>query len=767
MKGFIIPGGAVGLALVSASLVVNAALSYHHCDQLAHTERRVASSYQARAELDAVLALLAEAEAAQRDFVVTGDPRELGPYEDALSRLGSRVVALKEAADPRRAARLDALEANVGSWLGELGRGVEARRDQGFEGARLVVRSDQGQARKEAVRALVAEMAGEEDDVLRRRLAESEADYQMAVVTTLVAAVLGLGLVGLAYSLYRREAAVRGRGEEALRRRSAQLQKLAEIAARVNAAGDMDSVLRTVTAEARALLGAHQAMTRFTPERGGGQGLAVVSHSGKHAEGPYDGGCPDGSADSARVCEENRSMRLTRAELTARPGGAGPRPPQGWLAAPLIGPDGRNRGLVQLADRREGDFTADDEAILVQLAQMASVAVENARLYEALREAGRRKDEFLATLAHELRNPLAPIRTSLQILRVAGDRAEAVEKVCDVMERQVQQMVRLVDDLLDLSRITRGTVALRKEPAELAAVVAGALETTRPQIEATGHALTVELPPEPVWLEADATRLAQVLANLLNNAAKYTEKGGRIALTAQVRPRDGIGPDEVVVRVTDSGVGIPAELLPRVFDMFTQADRTLDRSQGGLGIGLTLVRTLVELHGGTVEAHSDGPGKGSEFVVRLPLGPDWRSRPPGAAPPTPEARPVPRRRGRLLLVDDNRDGAESLGSLLRMMGYEVRLEYDGPSGLQAARDWKPDVAILDIGLPGLSGYELARRLRQTPEGRDLPLIALTGWGQEEDRRRSQEAGFNAHLVKPVEPEALQALLDSLRPVTPA
>jgi signal transduction histidine kinase len=419
------------------------------------------------------------------------------------------------------------------------------------------------------------------------------------------------------------------------------------------------------------------------------------------------------------------------------------------LAAPFVGRDGRNLGLIQLSDKVDGgDFTPDDEAILVQLAYIASVAIENARLYDGLREADRRKDEFLAMLAHELRNPLAPILNAVQIIQLSSDRA-AREQARTMMERQLTHMVRLVDDLLDLSRITRGKIELRKERVELATVVQSAIETSRPLIEAAGHELTITLPPEPIHLEADLTRLAQVFSNLLNNAVKYTEPGGHIWVTAE---RHG---GEVVVKVGDTGRGMPAEMLPKIFGMFTQVDRSLERSHGGLGIGLTLVKRLVEMHGGSVQAFSEGLGHGSEFTVRLPL--TQEGAPLAVVGPKPETpRKAPPRR--ILVVDDNTDAAESLAQVLRLNGHEVRTAYDGPTALDVARAQAPEVVLLVIGLPGMNGVEVAQRMRQSLGLTDALLVAVTGYGQDEDRRRSQEAGFSAHLVKPVNLDALEKLL---------
>jgi PAS domain S-box-containing protein len=371
------------------------------------------------------------------------------------------------------------------------------------------------------------------------------------------------------------------------------------------------------------------------------------------------------------------------------------------------------------------------------------------RAEEALRDADRRKDEFLAMLAHELRNPLAPIRDGLHILSMPQVDAATAGRVRSMMEQQVRNLTRLVDDLLDVSRITRGKIRLRKETTDLATVVGHAVETVRSLIELQKHELSVSLPDEPVHLEADPTRLEQVLTNLLNNAAKYTEPGGHIRLTAG---REGA---EVVVRVGDNGMGIPDELLPHIFDMFTQADRTLDRSQGGLGIGLTLVRRLVEMHGGSILAHSDGPGKGSEFMVRLPALPRRRPEvpaPPAAAPPKKE--PL-----RVLVVEDEVAVAKMLVMLLRLWGHQVQGVHDGAGALAAVATFHPDVILCDIGLPGKNGYQVARELRQREwQGRPPVLVAVTGYGQEEDQRRAQAAGFDYHLTKPVDPHALEALL---------
>jgi signal transduction histidine kinase len=373
-----------------------------------------------------------------------------------------------------------------------------------------------------------------------------------------------------------------------------------------------------------------------------------------------------------------------------------------------------------------------------------------ARNITARKEEDRRKNEFLALLAHELRNPLAPLRNGLQIMRLAGNDRQAVEQARSMMERQLHHLVRLVDDLLDVSRISRGKLQLRKERITLASVVSHTLEVCEALVEQHDHELLVQVPQEPVYVDADRTRLAQVLCNLLSNAAKYSEQGGPIWLTAE---REG---NEAVIRVKDTGVGIPADMLPRVFDLFWQVDRSLEKSQGGLGVGLTIVKRLVELHGGRVEARSEGHGKGSEFVVRLPVVLSMVQE--NQESPGDEQQPSPAVRRRVLLVDDNVDAAASMALMLEIMGNEVRIAHDGVAGVEAAAEFRPNLILLDIGMPRLNGYEACRRIREQPWGQKAVIVALTGWGQDEDRRRSQEAGFNNHLVKPVEPAALEKLL---------
>lgn len=415
---------------------------------------------------------------------------------------------------------------------------------------------------------------------------------------------------------------------------------------------------------------------------------------------------------------------------------------------------GRTLGILAVAQGVSGrKYTTDDLALARDLASRAALAIDNARLYRDIQDGDRRKNEFLAMLAHELRNPLAPIRNAVQVLRKLDIRDDDLHWANDVISRQVEQMVRLVDDLLDISRITGGKIQLQREPVDVATVVARAVETSRPLIDARRHELQVTLPCEPLIVDADKVRLAQVLANLLNNAAKYTSDEGQIWLSVE------FGGDEVIFRVRDSGIGISKEMLSSIFDLFTQANHSLDRSQGGLGIGLTLVRRLVELHGGSVQALSEGANRGSEFVICLPI---LVERMAADAPTNGERQENSGRTARrVLVVDDNEDSSRSLARLLRMSGHDTRTALDGPSALAELASFTADVVLLDIGLPGMDGFEVARAIRRLPGGTQITLVALTGYGQDDDRRRSREAGFNQHMIKPVDFGALEALIASL------
>ncbi|MFT3922124.1 MAG: PAS domain S-box protein [Myxococcales bacterium] len=430
-----------------------------------------------------------------------------------------------------------------------------------------------------------------------------------------------------------------------------------------------------------------------------------------------------------------------------------------YICAPFLA-RGQVLGSISfLSDGSGRHYNLHDLRAAEDLAARISVALENARLYQAMQESDRRKDEFLATLAHELRNPLAPVRTGLHVLQMPQASPHSCARALQMMDRQLSHMVRLIDDLLDISRVSRGKVALRRERVKLQDVIENAIETSRPAIDAAHHVFAVTTPTEPIWLDADLTRLAQVLSNILTNAAKYTPEAGSITLDARVERGATAGPNEsaewAVVSVSDSGVGLPREMLGQVFEMFAQVNKTLDRAQGGLGIGLALAKRLVEMHGGTIRADSPGVGQGSTFTLRLPMIArhvvDVR---PGEAAPREETG----EQRRILVVDDNQDGAEALALMLELSGHQTELAFDGLRALETARRYVPDVVFLDIGLPQLSGYDVARKIRLDPQLRDAVLVALTGWGSEDDKRRSQDAGFDFHLTKPVDAAAVENVL---------
>ena len=445
------------------------------------------------------------------------------------------------------------------------------------------------------------------------------------------------------------------------------------------------------------------------------------------------------SASPVEVQVRLKDGQLRYFELSAAPWTDGTR-----VFTTAILRDVENRRAAETVLRESERQSRANEKALAELNAALKASTDQLRLMD------RRKNEFLATLAHELRNPLAPLRNGLQLIKIAKDDRELIDRTRHMMDLQLEQMVRLIDDLLDVGRISNDRIALNKQATSLDAVIRQAIETSNPLMLSQQHSLTVELPPNELPLHADAVRLTQVFANLLNNAAKYTPAHGHITVKAEEHEGSAI------VRVIDNGIGIPEELLPQVFDMFMRVDTSLERAQGGLGIGLSLVKRLVEMHEGSVEAVSRGPGRGSEFVVRLPLA---KGRAAVAEVDASETSAVPApERHRILVVDDNQDAAATLALLLGLMGHETRTANDGIEALEVTDEFHPDVALLDIGMPRLNGYDTARRLRQDSWGREMLLVALSGWGQDADRLKSSKAGFDMHLVKPVDVSEIQRLL---------
>ncbi len=623
--------------------------------------------------------------------------------------------------------------------------------------------------------------------------ASGTATFVLATIVLMVAVVLASGryLRGADRRRQRAEAGLRqahgeleGRVEErtaALRRASVaqtaqaeQLRRLAEVSVVINSSRSVDAILETITADARTIIGTHQSVTSLTVNENWAQAITSVSLSEKYAAWRTYDAKPDGSGIYALVCRMNAPIRMTQAELEAHPWWrafgleAGRHPPmRGWLAAPLVGRDGRNLGLVQLSDKHEGEFTASDEAMLVQLAQMASVAIENAQLLEreqAARSeaecANRAKDEFLSVVSHELRTPLTPILIWARLLRQGKLPSDTTGRALETIERSAEAQAKLVEDLLDVSRMITGKLRLDMRQVDLGSVVAAGVETVRPAADAKGIALGLALDPGAGPIAGDPDRLQQVVWNLLSNAVKFTPEGGRVEVALEQTGPYGR------LRVTDTGQGIASAFLPYVFDRFRQADSSSTRAHGGLGIGLALVRHLVELHGGTVEVSSAGPGTGATFTVTLPLAVERTAdghRPPrgGDAGARPDAGAL---RGlRVLVVDDQEDAREALRVILGQAGIAVTVAASSAEALAALERARPDVILSDLGMPNEDGYALIRRIRdRAPEdGGRIPAAAVTAYTGREERARSLAAGFDAHVAKPIDPDGLLAVVADL------
>ncbi len=567
-----------------------------------------------------------------------------------------------------------------------------------------------------------------------------------------------------------RDVTTQKRVDEALRQERRVLELLNATGASIASQLDLEALVQTVTDAATQLSGARYGAFFYNVIDQHGESLLLYALCGAPREAFEKFGVPRNTPLFNQTFHGLSVVRSADITQDPRYGQMAPHhgmpeghlPMRSYLAVPVVSRNGTVIGGLFFGHQEPGVFTERAEQLVVGVAAQAAIAIDNARLYEAaqreiasreraeaaLREADRRKDEFLATLAHELRNPLAPIRQAALISQSAAATDAQKRWSHNVISRQVQHMSLLLDDLLDVSRITRGRLELRTQMTELAAIIDAAVETARPAIDIKRHVLSIDIPKSPVHFAADPLRIAQVLSNLLTNAAKYTDPEGQIRLTA-VRSEDA-----VTISVTDSGIGIPPEATERVFAMFSQVQSNQDRSEGGLGIGLALAKGLVELHGGQIQAKSAGTGQGSEFVVRLPLS-------AGGASKNGESGGIstaPKTSRRVLIADDNRDAADSLGALLEMEGHEVTVVHDGAQALAAFAQTRPEIALLDIGMPGLNGYEVARRVRAGALGRTVTLIAVTGWGQDRDKAQALAAGFNHHFTKPIDPERLSLLL---------
>src|SRR4051812_18665475 len=557
--------------------------------------------------------------------------------------------------------------------------------------------------------------------------------------------------------------------QAALRQESRLLEILNQTGQSIASQLDIEKLLQTVTDAATSLTNARFGAFFYNRVNEAGQDYLLYTLSGAPREAFEKFGHPRATAVFAPTFRGEGTVLSEDITQDARYGHMPPHhgmppghlPVRSYLAVPVKSRSGEVLGGLFLGHPDTARFQPRDARLVEGVAAQAAIAIDNARLYESaqaklatreraeasLRDSDRRKDEFLATLAHELRNPLAPIRQAVTISQNPAATEAQKNWSHEVITRQVQHMSLLLDDLLDISRITRGTLELRRKRTQLANVIESAIETARPAIDVKRHALGVHLPQQPVTLDVDPLRLSQVLSNLLTNAAKYTDPDGQLRIDAEL-----LG-GEVVIRVIDNGIGIAPEAMPDLFTMFSQVRTVDDRSDGGLGIGLALSRGLIELHGGRLDAHSQGPGTGSEFVVRLPATSQAQAAPVAISAPEESAL----KRRRVLIADDNIDAGESLAMLLRLDGHDVELASNGPQAVELFDQMKPEIAILDIGMPGLNGYEVARRIRQKAQ-KSVTLIAVTGWGQEADKAQAAAAGFDHHFTKPVEPAVLSALV---------
>ncbi|HEY7038806.1 MAG TPA: CHASE3 domain-containing protein [Methylomirabilota bacterium] len=707
-------GQIFALALLILALVADAGLSIYNIREVANSVQWVSHTQEVLAKLEEVLSTLKDAETGQRGYLLTGDRSYLEPHEQAVARVPGQLTQLRQliADNPGQTVRLLRLEQLVTERLNALQRGIGMYQSDPDKSrvARQGVLTGDGKRIMDAVRAQIGEMQASERALLARRDAASRTSARTALATTAIALSLGLLLVAMVIWLFT--------SNMAMRQRAADLVHAERERFRTTLTSIGDAVIVTDAQGRVTLLNpVAQALTRWGQEAIGRpleEVFRIVDEGTRQAvENPV-----------TRVIRHGGVVGLANHTV-------------------LIS---RDASEVPIDD--SGAPIRDSRGRIVGVVLVFRDVTERRRVELATEEADRRKDEFLAMLAHELRNPLAPIRNAAHTLGLLGGNDARLRWVSEVIERQVGLMTRLVDDLLDVSRITSGKITLKRSPLRVDEVVAQAVEMARPTAESRKQTLEVEVAEDAGWVDGDQARLVQAIGNLLDNAIKYTEEGGRIVIAAR---RDG---DDATIAVRDTGAGIPADLLPRVFDLFTQADRSLERRQGGLGLGLTLVRRLVEMHGGTAHVSSDGPGLGSEFTIRLP-GVDAGVESPASPAAAGDGATAT---WDILVVDDQPDSTASLAMFLRLRGHEVRTAHDGPSALEEVLRRPPDVVFLDLGLPGMSGYDVARQLRAQPKTRDLRLVALTGYGTEADRVKTRAAGFDVHLAKPVDPQALDALL---------
>jgi PAS domain S-box-containing protein len=713
-------GQTAAVALLVVALLIDAVLALHNIREVATSVQWVSHTHEVLGQVEQVLSTLKDAENGQRGYLLTGERPYLEPYAQAVARFPAQITRLRQLTidNPPQTAHVLKLEQLAAERLAELRQGLErfqaeTDRNRATQLSRQYLLRGEGKRLMDLIRDEVYGMQQLERALLTRREAASRANTRTALVSTVVGLGLGLVLTTMVITLVARNLAARQRAADVLH---AERERF-----RTTLTSIGDAVVVTDPQGRITLLNpVAQALTGWSAEALG-QPLEAVFHIVN---------------ETTRKTVENPVSQVIR--LGAIVGLAN--------HTVLIAKDG-----TELAIDDSGAPIRDARGRIVGVVLVFRDITQRRSSERALEDADRRKDEFLAMLAHELRNPLAPIRNAAHTLALLGTGDDRVRWVSGVIERQVGLMTRLVDDLLDVSRITSGKITLQRTTVSVREVLAQAVETARPLAESRGQAVEVDVPEDAGWVDGDPARLAQAVGNLLDNAIKYTDDGGRIGLRAQVEAH------EVVIVVEDSGVGVDPDLLPHVFDLFIQADRSLERKQGGLGLGLTLVRRLVEMHGGRVEAASAGPGLGSAFTIRLPCLAAEVVEPAAAAEPAEAARP-PGPARRILVVDDHQDSTDSLALFLRLRGHEVRTAHDGPTALDEIVRYHPEVVFLDLGLPGMSGYDVARRVRMMTDLGPLRLVALTGYGTDGDRQKTRDAGFDVHLAKPVDPRAVDSLL---------
>jgi PAS domain S-box-containing protein len=723
MRWSLTGGQTVAIALLVAALLIDAVLTLHNIREVATGVQWVSHTHEVLGQVEQVVSTLKDAETGQRGYLLTAERIYLEPYEQALPRLRAQFEQLRQLTidNPPQTAHVLKLERLVADRVATLRRGLdvfqaEPDKIRAIALARQYLIQGEGKRLMDLIRDEVYGMQHLERALLARRDAASRDNARTALASTVAGLGLGLLLVTMVIGLFARNLASRQRSADVLHAERERFRTT------LTSIGD-GVVVTDVGGRVTLMNPVAQALTRWGGEAVG-EPLDTVFRIVN---------------ETTRVTEENPVSKVFRLGSIA------------GLAnhTVLIAKDGTEMPIDD-----SGAPIRDGHGRIVGVVLVFRDVTERRGSERALEDADRRKDEFLAMLAHELRNPLAPIRNAAHTLGLLGPGDDRIRWVSGVIERQVGLMTRLVDDLLDVSRITSGKITLQREIVSVRAVLAQAVEAARPLAEGRRQALELDVPEDAGLIEGDPARLTQAVGNLLDNAIKYTDDGG------QIRVRAGLAADEVVIVVEDMGAGIDPGLLPHVFDLFIQADRSLERKQGGLGLGLTLVRRLVEMHGGRVEAASAGPGLGSAFTIRLPrLGADAAE--PAVAPGPAEGDLPAGPARRILVVDDQPDSTDSLALFLRLRGHEVRIAHDGPSALDEIERHRPDVVFLDLGLPGMSGYDVARRVRRTEDLGALRLVALTGYGTDADRQKTRDAGFDVHLAKPVDPRALDALLAGL------